>query len=224
MGSALAAVRERIARAAEAAGRDPASVLLIAVSKGFGPDRVEAAIAAGATDLGENRVQEAETKRAAVRGAARWHLIGHLQTNKAPRAASLFDIVQSVDSPRVAAALAAAHDETRGLLDVLIEVELTGIAARTGVAEAGVEELAKGVLERPALRLRGLMTIAAPVSDPRDAAPYFRRLRTLRDDLAQRLAVPLPELSMGMSDDFEVAITEGATMVRLGRAVFGERG
>ena len=211
-------------RAAESAGRDPASVLLIAVSKGFGPDRVDAAIAAGATDLGENRVQETESKRAAVGGVARWHLIGHLQTNKAPRAASLFDVVQSVDSPRVVAALAAARDEAHRPLDVLIEVELTGIVTRTGVPAAGVEELAQCILERPALRLRGLMTIAAPVSDPGDAAPYFRRLRTLRDSLAQRLEVTLPELSMGMSDDFEVAIAEGATMVRLGRAVFGDRG
>lgn len=211
-------------RAAEAAGRDPASVLLVAVSKGFGADRVDAAIAAGATDVGENRVQEAESKRALVAGAARWHLIGHLQTNKAPRAASLFDVVQSVDSPRVAAALATARDEARGPLDVLIEVELTGIPARTGAPEADVEALARDVLQRPALRLRGLMTIAAQVRDPNDAAAYFRRLRVLRDGLAERLAVPLPELSMGMSDDFEAAIAEGATMVRLGRAVFGDRG
>ncbi|MGH7686943.1 MAG: YggS family pyridoxal phosphate-dependent enzyme [Candidatus Dormibacteria bacterium] len=223
MAVALAAVRERIARAAETAGRDPSSVLLIAVTKGATADRVDAAIAAGATDLGENRVQEAESKRAQLGGAARWHLIGHLQTNKAQRAASLFDMVQSVDSTRVAVALAAGLAAGREPLDVLIEVDLTAIAGRTGAPEAAVAELAHEIAQRVALRLRGLMTIAAPATDPRDAASTFRRLRSLRDDLEQRLGTALPELSMGMSDDFEVAIAEGATMVRLGRAVFGER-
>jgi pyridoxal phosphate enzyme (YggS family) len=221
---ALQAVRGRVARAAEAAGRDPSSVRLIVVTKGVAADCVDTAVAAGATDLGENRVQEAQAKRALVTEAARWHLIGHLQTNKAQRAARLFDVIQSLDSERVASSLATAAEAAASPLEVLIEVELTGIRGRAGVPSAELEALALDVTGRPGLRLLGLMTIAAPASDPADAAPTFRRLRQLRDGLEQRLALSLPELSMGMSDDFEVAIAEGATMVRLGRAVFGERG
>lgn len=214
-------MRTRIARAAAACGRDPASVLLVAVAKGVTPERVDAAIAGGATDIGENRVQEAEAKRATLRGRAAWHLIGHLQTNKAKRAAELFDVVQSVDSTRVAEALAAASGGERDPLDVLIEVELTGIASRSGAQPSQLEPLARALLERDRLHLGGLMTIAAPVDDPADAAPYFERLRRLRDDLEQRLGVALPALSMGMTDDFEVAIAAGATIVRVGRAIFG---
>lgn len=218
-------VRDRMVRAAASAGRDPAAVRLIAVSKGVAAARVAEAVAAGVTDLGENRVQEALAKRGQVSGDPTWHLIGHLQTNKARRAAELFDMVQSIDSPRVATALAvhraAAH---RDALDVLIEVELTGIAGRTGVPPEELDALAGEVASLDALRLTGLMTIAAPVRDPPDAAPCFRRLREIRDGLVQRLGVALPELSMGMSDDFEIAIAEGATMVRVGRALFGARG
>jgi hypothetical protein len=220
--SALLAVRERIARSAEMSGRDPSSVQLVVATKGVDAARVDAAIAAGATAVGENRVQEAQAKRAAVTHAARWHLIGHLQTNKANRAAAVFDVIQSVDSVRVATALAAAADPAHPPLEVLVEVELTGIAGRTGVTASALDGLAREV-SHSGLHLLGLMTIAAPAADPRDAAPTFSRLRELRDGLVQRLGVQLPELSMGMSDDFEVAIDEGATIVRIGRAVFGER-
>lgn len=221
--AALGAVRDRIAVAAERAGRDAAAIRLVAVSKGVDAARIGAVISAGVTDLGENRVQEAHAKRPQIGGGATWHLIGHLQTNKAKRAAELFDVVQSVDSERVAQALAAQRGPAGRPLPVLIEVELTGIAARSGAPPEHVEAVARAVAGLGALRLDGLMTIAAPVGDPADAAPYFRRLRELGDVLRQRLGVPLPELSMGMSDDFEVAIAEGATMVRVGHAIFGER-
>lgn len=221
--SALAGVRRRITEAAESAGRDPAGVQLVAVTKGVAAARIDEAIAAGVTDVGENRVQEAQAKRNDVTVLARWHLIGHLQTNKAKHAAELFDVVQSLDSERVARAL-AAHRRAAGVpVPVLVEVELTGIPGRTGVQPVDLEAVARAVVQVDALRLTGLMTIAAPVADPADAAPLFQRLRELRDRLAELLALPLTELSMGMSDDFEVAIKEGATMVRLGRAIFGER-
>ena len=224
MAATLQRVRERIAIAAERAGRDPATVRLIAVTKGVDASRANEAIAAGARDIGENRVQEAYAKHPQVSGTATWHLIGHLQTNKAKRAAEIFDVVHSIDSGRVAGALAANHRPHCGPLRVLIEVELTGIAGRAGVPPDGVESLLRAISHVDGLAVEGLMTIAPPVNDPAGAAPYFRRLRELRDQLADHLMVPLPELSMGMTDDFEVAIGEGATMVRIGRAIFGERG
>jgi PLP dependent protein len=220
----LSAVRSRIAAAAGRAGRDPSAVLLVAVTKTIEPARVAEVVALGIRDLGENRVQEAAAKAAALGDPGlRWHLIGHLQTNKANRAAALFDVVHSVDSGRVAEVLSSRRPEDMAPLDVLVEVELTGITGHTGVAEAGVEEAARAVLAQPRLRLRGLMTMAPPVERPEQGRPTFARLRTLRDDLEQRLGAPLPELSMGMSDDFEAAVEEGATIVRVGRALFGER-
>ncbi|MBV8527267.1 MAG: YggS family pyridoxal phosphate-dependent enzyme [Candidatus Dormibacteraeota bacterium] len=221
---ALAAVRRRIETAAERAGRDPASIRLVAVTKGVDATRVAAAIEAGVSDVGENRVQEAAAKREAVGGEARWHLLGHLQTNKAKRAANPFDVVESVDSLRVAAALAEQRRALdAGPLDVLIEADLTGIQARTGAPEEELDALARAVAQLESVHLARLMTIAPPAADPGDAAPYFRRLAALREQLSQALALPLPELSMGMSDDFEVAIAEGATIVRIGRAIFGAR-
>ena len=221
--AALQRVRERIAVAAERAGRDPATVRLIAVTKGVDASRLDEALAAGARDVGENRVQEAYTKHTQVSAGATWHLIGHLQTNKARRAVEIFDVVHSVDSERVAASLAAHRDPLRGPLRALVEVELTGILGRTGVAPDAVESLLRATTRMDGLAIEGLMTIAPPVNDPAGAAPYFRRLRELRDEVADNLMLPLPELSMGMTDDFEVAIGEGATMVRIGRAIFGER-
>lgn len=221
----LAVVRSRIAAAAERAGRDPDAVLLVAVTKTIAAPRVAAAVALGLRELGENRVQEAAAKAAelASRGPLRWHLIGHLQTNKAGRAAGLFDAVHSVDSARVAEALAERRPEDLAPLDALVEVELTGIPGHTGATSDQVEAVARAVLAQPRLRLRGLMTMAPPVDHPEQARPAFARLRALRDELGQRLDVALPDLSMGMSDDYEVAVEEGATIVRLGRALFGER-
>jgi pyridoxal phosphate enzyme (YggS family) len=220
----LSAIRTRIAAAAERAGRDPAAVLLVAATKTLEAERVAEIVALGVHELGENRVQEAAAKSAALTdGGLRWHLIGHLQTNKANRAAALFDVVHSVDSARVAETLSARRPDHLAPLDVLVEVELTGIPGHTGVPPAALEEVARAALAEPRLRLRGLMTMAPPVDDPDGARPTFARLRSLRDDLQQRLGAPLPELSMGMSNDFEAAVQEGATIVRLGRALFGER-
>jgi pyridoxal phosphate enzyme (YggS family) len=219
LGERLAAVRARIASAARRAGRDPAAVRLIAATKTVAAPRVAEIVALGVRDLGENRVQEAVGKAAGLPPDVRWHLIGHLQTNKAARAASLFDVVHSVDSERVAEALSARRPEEMAPLEVLIEVELTGIAGHTGLAPERLAEVAS----MPRLRLQGLMTMAPWVSELEAARPTFARLRTLRDELEQRLGRQLPELSMGMSNDFEVAVEEGATMVRTGTALFGER-
>lgn len=214
-------VRARIAAAAERAGRDPDDVTLIAIGKGMPASRVDAAIVAGVRDVGENRVQEAVDKQSGVVNAARWHLVGHLQTNKAARAASLFDVVHSVDSLRVADALSMHRPAGRGPMIVLLEVELTGMATRFGVAEAEVEGVIGQLVNVPAIHLMGLMTIAPHAENPESARPFFARLRRLRDHMEHVSGWALPELSMGMSDDFEVAIEEGATMVRIGRAIFG---
>jgi hypothetical protein len=218
----LASVRRRIAEAAELAGRDPASVRLIAVTKTVPPERIAEAVAAGVTEIGENRVQEARLKHAGVPPGLRWHLVGHLQTNKAALAAQLFDTVHSLDSERLALALGSHRDPARDPISALVEVDFTSIAARSGVPPADVAPLLRAVAGQPGLRLAGLMTIA-PFGDPAAARQCFRSLRELRDRLQSELGLELPELSMGMSDDFEAAVAEGATMVRLGRVLFGER-
>jgi pyridoxal phosphate enzyme (YggS family) len=221
--AALAMVRSRITEAAERVGRDPSSVRLVAVTKTVPGSRIAEAIACGVTDIGENRVQEAVSKHAELGSAARWHLLGHLQTNKAGRAAALFDVVHSVDGERVATALATRRPDDLDDLDVLLEVELTGLPNHTGFTAGELEAGLAAVAAVPRLRVRGLMTMAPPVADPEDARPAFARLRTLRDALEQRSGRELPELSMGMSDDYWIAVEEGATMVRIGRAIFGAR-
>ncbi len=219
----IEAVRGRIDAAAARADRDPRDVLLIAVTKGVGAELVDEAISAGVEDVGENRIQEAEDKQAEVRQTARWHLIGHLQTNKAGRAAALFDFVHSVDSRRVAEALSTHRPPGLDPVGVLLEVELTGLATRFGVHEGDVEGVVQELVNVPAIHLMGLMTIAPFSEDPEDARATFTRLRHVRDHMEHATGWALPELSMGMSNDFEVAIEEGATMVRVGRAIFGER-
>ena len=221
--ASVAAVRARIAAAAERAGRDPATVRLIAVTKMVDPVRVREAIDAGVVDIGENKVQEAVGKREALPAGLRWHLLGHLQTNKAGRAAALFDTVHSVDAERVAQALAARRPPELPDLDVLLEVELTGLPGHTGFRDAELDAAVRAIAQIPRLRLRGLMTMAPPVDDAEGARPAFARLRRIRDDLQQRTSIQLAELSMGMSADYEVAVEEGSTTVRLGRALFGER-
>ncbi|HEV3274077.1 MAG TPA: YggS family pyridoxal phosphate-dependent enzyme [Candidatus Dormibacteraeota bacterium] len=218
----LARVRARITAAALRSERDPSDVRLIAVSKGMPAARVDAAIDAGVEDIGENRIQEAADKQREVRNAARWHLIGHLQTNKAARAAALFDFVHSVDSLRVADALSTHRPPGRDPIGVLLEVELTGLPTRYGVAESDVEAVVQQLVNVPAIHLMGLMTIAPFSDDPEDARASFVRLRHIRDHMEHATGWALPELSMGMSNDFEIAIEEGATMVRVGRAIFGE--
>jgi pyridoxal phosphate enzyme (YggS family) len=217
-------VRARIAAAAQRASRDPDEVTLIAITKGTAAANVDAAIAAGVEDVGENRVQEAVDKQREVTGDARWHLVGHLQTNKAARAAKLFDVVHSVDSRRVADVLSANRPPGRDPLVVLLEVELTGLPTRYGVAEADVEGVIGQLVNVPAIHLMGLMTIAPHAQDPEAARTFFTRLRHLRDHMQHVTGWALPELSMGMTDDFEVAVEEGSTMVRIGRAIFGHPG
>jgi pyridoxal phosphate enzyme (YggS family) len=223
----LEEVRRRIARGAEKSGRRPEEVKLIAVSKTHPAGVVERAIRAGATDLGENRVQEADAKIEELgRASARWHLIGHLQSNKARRAVTLFDLVHSLDSLALAHRLNRLCDEEgRAALPVMIQVDLGGEETKSGVSEAELPELVERVRASEHLRLKGFMTLPPFFEDTERVRPFFRRLRELRDLYREReaFAEEQGELSMGMSHDFEAAIEEGATMVRVGTAIFGER-
>lgn len=217
----LAAVRERISCAARRSGRAADEVTLVLASKTQPPEAIRAAYAAGARDFGENYVQEAATKLAAIGKLddARWHLIGHLQTNKAKLAVSIFDLFQSIDSARLISALAKAHPAPP--VRALIEVNLGGEATKTGAAPDSIEALIEAARDR--VEIIGLMTIPPPGAELTASRGYFAQLRTMRDRLAAHSGLALSELSMGMTDDFEIAIEEGATMVRVGRAVFGER-
>src|SRR5262245_49806370 len=222
----LTDVRSRIVAAARSVGRDPASVRLIAVSKTFPLDLVRDAYAAGQRDFGENRVQEALDKIQDARDLdIRWHLLGHLQTNKAKRAASAFATIHSVDDLELLRKLdvAAASDGTAPRL--LIQVDLAREETKFGVSPADVPPLFEAAVSLRAARVVGLMTLPPIPENPEDARPWFVQLRRLRDDWAAS-GVPLDmlqELSMGMSGDFEVAVQEGATMVRVGTAIFGKR-
>ena len=222
--SNLAEIRERIARSAVRAGRAAGDITLVAVSKTFPPEAIRSAYELGLRHFGENRVQEWESKRAAVADLdATWHLIGHLQSNKARRAASLFDRVDSVDSIVLAQRLDAAAASESKRLKVLIEVHQGGEETKSGVPEADLPALAESVAQLRNLELLGLMTIPPYFEEPERVRPYFRRLRELRDQIGAQLRLPLAVLSMGMSHDFEIAIEEGATEIRVGTALFGER-
>lgn len=223
----LAAVRSRIAAAATRAGRRPDEVTLVAVSKTFGPEAVRAAHAAGQRDFGENKVQEGLQKIAATADTpgVRWHLIGHLQSNKARKAAESFACIHSVDSSDLLNRLDTAAAEQGATPEILIQVDLAREITKFGAAEAEVETLACAALVARAVRLTGLMLVPPWSEDPEQTRPWFVRLRQLRDRLeASGLpAASLRHLSMGMSHDFEAAIEEGATMVRVGTAIFGAR-
>ena len=234
----LARVRERIASACARAGRRPEDVTLVAVSKTFPLEAIRAAHAAGVRHFGENRVQEWETKQPLLAGLlATWHLVGHLQSNKARRAAALFHSIDSVDSLALAQRLDRAFAEWCAgrnsspqsqeagavRLPVLLEVRLAPEESKSGVELAELGRVAEGVVALDHLDLRGLMCIPPDCQNPADARPFFRCLRELRDALQTSLSRPFPDLSMGMSHDFEVAVEEGATAVRLGTAVFGAR-
>jgi pyridoxal phosphate enzyme (YggS family) len=219
-------VQQRIAAAAKHAGRLPEEITLIAVSKTHPAEAVREAYQVGIRHFGENRIQEWEAKHGAVNDLpAAWHLIGHLQSNKAARAARLFHSVDSVDDFTLAQRLDRARGELDGLekLRVLIEVRVEHEATKSGVEITGLAELAKKIVELPRLELAGLMCIPPLFEDVERVRPYFRRLRELRDALQAQLGGALPVLSMGMSNDFEVAIEEGATEIRVGTAVFGTR-
>ena len=214
-------VRERIAAATRRSGRTPDSVRLVAVSKTQPPEKMRAVHRAGAREFGENYVQEAVAKRAALADLSdiRWHLIGHLQRNKVAQALGCFGLIHSLDSVHLASRLARL-DETAPV-EVLIQVNVDDEATKHGVAPQEVEALLDAV--RGIVKVSGLMTIPAPPMAAEGSRRSFARLRELRDDLARSTGLELGELSMGMSDDFEVAIEEGATIVRIGRAIFGER-
>lgn len=224
-----AAVRERIARAAERAGRDPAEIVVVAATKTFDERAVAAWRDAGGSDVGESYVQEAARKREAVAALGvvglRWHLIGRLQRNKARRAVELFDVVHSLDDLRLAVALDRAAAERGSRLDCLVEVNVGDEASKGGVALDAAADFVRSASAFGHLRVVGLTAIPPESDDPEDSRPHFRALRELRERLPE-----LPpahgqpkELSMGMSGDFEVAVEEGATIVRIGRALFGER-
>jgi hypothetical protein len=224
-----AVVREQIAEAARRAGRRPEEIALMAVTKTHPAERIREAYDSGLRLFGENRVQEFAGKAAVLANlpAAEWHMIGHLQTNKAAKAAELFSGVDSVDSVKLAEKLDAAARLAGKKLDVLIEINVGGEAAKSGVAPDSqeFEALLHATARLEALAFRGLMTVPPFTEDPEGARPYFRRLRELRDTIAARKlpAISMGVLSMGMSHDFAVAIEEGSTCVRVGTAIFGER-
>ena len=219
----LQGVRDRIAAACARTRRDPGSVRLVAVTKTVPPAVVAEAMAVGQTLFGENRVQEALAKMAEAGPGAAWHLIGHLQKNKARLAAGAFELIHGVDDRELAFELDRRAEARSITQPVLVQANIAGEPTKRGVGEDGLVPLLEVVARLAHLDLRGLMIIPPPADDPERSRPWFRRLRELRDRAASRLTRPLPELSMGMTDDFEVAIEEGATLVRVGRAIFGER-
>jgi pyridoxal phosphate enzyme (YggS family) len=222
----LADVRARIARAAGRAGRDPASIRLVAISKTFPADAVRAAVAAGQLDFGENKVQEALQKMDQTADLdIRWHLVGHLQSNKAKKAGARFDVVQSVDDAALVSKLDEAAIASGRRIDMLVQVDLAGEATKFGAREEDLAAIFQAASSCRAARVVGLMLIPPAVDDPEAARPYFRALRELRDRLVAggAEATQLSQLSMGMSHDFEIAVEEGATLVRVGTAIFGDR-
>ena len=213
----VAAIRKRIAKAAETAGRSPSEITLVAVTKMVGAPAIREAFTAGLRHFGESRIQEATEKLlqlSALQPAPTWHMVGHLQTNKARIAAELFDVIHSVDSLKVAEAI-SQHSNCDKL--VLVQVNVAGESSKYGFALQDTIAALEHIARLPHLRIKGLMTIAPYTDDPEEVRPVFRRLRLMRDSLG------LEHLSMGMSHDFEVAIEEGATLVRIGQAIFGER-
>lgn len=225
----VAQIRERISQAAARAGRNPGSITLMAVSKVVEPERIRQAYQAGIRVFGENRVQEFEGKAAALAELkeAEWHLIGHLQTNKAKKAVELFHAVDSVDSVRLAEKLNQAAQQANRVLPVLIEINVGGEESKSGMAVSSpeLEEILNGAEDFTHIQISGLMTIPPFTEDPQGARPYFRTLRELRDKIAARNLphVRMDVLSIGMSHDFEVAIEEGSSCIRVGTAIFGER-
>ena len=223
----LQAVRDRIAAACARSGRSPSEVTLVGVSKTHPAELVREAFASGLRDFGENRVQEAEGKvdaLAELRAAGlRWHLVGHLQANKARKAAAVFDVVHSVDDVDLGSRLDRAAAEAGRVLPVLVQVDLAGEATKFGLQESSLLATLESLRALSAIRVEGLMVLPPYSDDPQATRPYFERLRGLRD-LGVTRGLCGPQLSMGMSHDFEVAIDEGATYVRVGTAIFGERG
>jgi pyridoxal phosphate enzyme (YggS family) len=221
----LKIVMDRIAVAAKRAGRDPSSVRLVVVTKTIDHDRIREAVAAGASILGENRVQEAKEKIEALGKPASWHLIGHLQTNKAKYAVKLFDLIHSVDNLELAAEIDRQAAKIGKVQEILVEVNIAGEASKAGMAVKGAPALVAAAARLKNISIKGLMTMPPYSENPVDSRPYFSVLRELAETVAKE-NIPnasMKELSMGMSGDFEVAIEEGATLVRVGTAIFGGR-
>lgn len=216
-------VREQIVRAAERAGRRPEEIRLVAAAKQVEAARVQQAIAAGITDIGENYVQEAATKRSQVSPAARWHLIGHLQRNKAGQAARIFDIIQTVDSLPIAQAIGRRAEAEGRTIGVLLQVNTSGEGSKSGVAPAELSRLLATVLAIAGIRVEGLMSIGSLQPDPEAGRPEFRLLVELAQRAERESGAAMKWVSMGMSHDFEAAIEEGANLVRVGTAIFGSR-
>lgn len=223
----LEQVRRRLEKTAAKASRDPTDIKLVAVSKTHSPETIEQAISSGISVFGENKVQEAEPKIVSIgRKRAEWHLIGHLQSNKARKAVELFDVVHTLDSLELAQRLERICNERgRESLSVLIQIDLAGEITKSGIAESECPALVEFLRKCEHLRFDGLMLVPPYFEDPDDVRPYFTRLREIRDELSTREAFDSRrgELSMGMSHDFEIAIEEGATIIRVGTAIFGER-
>ena len=221
----LRSVQERITIAAQRVHRDPSSVRLVVVTKTVDHDHIREAVAAGATAFGENRVQEAKEKIEALGTIASWHLIGRLQTNKAKYAVKLFDLIHSVDTLELAAELDRQAAKIGTVQDILIEVNIAGETSKAGMAAAGAQGLVREAAKLKNISIRGLMTMPPYSDDPGDSRPYFRKLRGLAEAITKEniSGVSMEELSMGMSGDFEVAVEEGATLVRVGTAIFGQR-
>lgn len=210
-------IQERIAAAAERAGRGVDEITLVAVSKTVEPGRVEQALSAGLTLFGESKIQEARAKIPLISGRARWHMVGHLQSNKARDAVELFELIHSVDTVKLAGELNKWAEHAGKTQPILLEVNVSGEASKFGLKPDALEEALRQISALPRLEVQGLMTIAPYAEDAGKARPYFRQLYDLRDQFG------LTHCSMGMTHDFEVAIEEGATLVRIGTAIFGER-
>ncbi len=219
----LSLIRQRIADACSRAGRSPESVQLLAVSKTHPPEIIQQAVACGQLDFGENKVQEAKAKIPLCPGRARWHFIGHLQSNKVRDAVGLFTMIQGVDSLAIAQELSKRAEQAAKTMPVLLEVNVAGEASKFGYPPAQLLSDLKALNALPRIEVHGLMAIPPFAPVPEKARPYFQRLRQLKHECEEILGVPLPQLSMGMSGDFEVAIEEGSTMVRIGTALFGSR-
>jgi pyridoxal phosphate enzyme (YggS family) len=219
----LEAIRHRMEEACRRAGRDPGTVRCVAVSKTRTVEEIREVVSGGVTDLGENRVQEAESKHEAVAPSVRWHLVGHLQANKARKAVQIFDVIHSLDSIEIGRRLDRFGRELGKVQSVLIQVDLASEETKFGLPESELATALEELESCSNLRLEGLMLLPPYLPDPEDVRPFFRRLRGLSEEARQRGSALGAELSMGMSHDFEVAIEEGATWVRLGTALFGER-
>ncbi len=217
-------VRRRIEAACERSGRDPSQVKLVAVTKTVPPEIIEEAISCGVTDIGENRVQEARAKYEVIGKKVRWHMIGYLQRNKVKHAIKIFDMIHSVDRVELVDELEKRLSRENKKMPVLLEVNIAGEETKHGVSPHTLKDLALKVIESNHLEPLGLMTMAPYVEDPEEVRWVFRKLRELKDELNEHFGTEIfKELSMGMTNDFEVAVEEGATMVRIGTAIFGER-